>query len=132
MTGAVFGLAEELKLADFQPPTHFVVENVYTSFVGAVAAGTNSEVTVKLHIGGELGPGPTDQYGRVVDGLADIGFGLPGQTASTFPTTLPTELPGVIDVRTGTAKIVTHTGKLACEYKRAGLLGLWSDAPICC
>lgn len=124
-----FAMADELKLADFQPPTHFVVDNVYTPFAEAVAAGTNNEVTVKLYMGGELGPGPADQYSRVVDGLADIAFGLPGYTASTFPKTLLTELPGVIDAQTGTAKIVANTDKLADEYKRVVLLGLWNNAP---
>ena len=124
-----FAMAEELKLADFQPPTHFVVDNVYTPFAEAVAAGTNNDVTVKLYMGGELGPGPADQYSRVVDGLADIAFGLPGYTASTFPKTLLTELPGVIDAQTGTEKIVANTDKLADEYKRVVLLGLWNNAP---
>ena len=124
-----FAMAEELKLADFQPPTHFVVDNVYTPFAEAVAAGTNNDVTVKLYMGGELEPGPADQYSRVVDGLADIAFGLPGYTASTFPKTLLTELPGVIDAQTGTAKIVANTDKLADEYKRVVLLGLWNNAP---
>ena len=129
MLATPFAMAEELKLADFQPPTHFVVDTVYTPFAEAVAAGTNNDVTVKLYMGGELGPGPADQYSRVVDGLADIAFGLPGYTASTFPKTLLTELPGVIDAQTGTAKIVANTDKLADEYKRVVLLGLWNNAP---
>ena len=45
--GAPLAFAEELKLADFQPPTHFVVEQVYNPFAEAVAAGTNGEVTIK-------------------------------------------------------------------------------------
>lgn len=121
--------AEELKLADFQPPTHFVVEQVYNPFAEAIAAGTNNEVTVKLYMGGELGPGPADQYGRVVDGLADIAFSLPGYTASNFPKTLLTELPGVISADTGTEKIVAHADLLSDEYKRVVLLGLWNNAP---
>ena len=109
MLATPFAMAEELKLADFQPPTHFVVDNVYTPFAEAVAAGTNNDVTVKLYMGGELEPGPADQYSRVVDGLADIAFGLPGYTASTFPKTLLTELPGVIDAQTGTANHLRQT-----------------------
>lgn len=127
--GAPLAFAEELKLADFQPPTHFVVEQVYNPFAEAVAAGTNGEVTIKQYMGGELGPGPADQYSRVVDGLADIAFSLPGHTASNFPKTLLTELPGVIEADTGTAKIVANTDKLADEYKRVVLLGLWNNAP---
>lgn len=127
--GAPLAFAEELKLADFQPPTHFVVETVYNPFAEAVSAGTDGEVTIRQYMGGELGPGPADQYSRVVDGLADIAFSLPGYTASTFPKTLLTELPGVISADTGTEKIVAHTDLLADEYKRVVLLGLWNNAP---
>ncbi|TKW67142.1 MAG: TRAP transporter substrate-binding protein [Paracoccus denitrificans] len=129
MIGAPLAGAEELKLADFQPPTHFVVEQVYNPFAEAVSSGTNGEVTIKQYMGGELGAGPADQYSRVVDGLADIAFSLPGYTASTFPKTLLTELPGVIEADTGTEKIVANTDMLADEYKRVVLLGLWNNAP---
>ena len=84
-TGAV---AQELKLADFQPPTHFIVDTTYTPFGEAISAATGGETTVKVFMGGELGAGPAEQYNRVVDGVADIAFGLPGYTASNFPLTL--------------------------------------------
>ena len=35
----------------------------------------------------------------------------------------------MIDAQTGTAKIVANTDKLADEYKRVVLLGLWNNAP---
>ncbi|MFD1795619.1 TRAP transporter substrate-binding protein [Paracoccus aurantiacus] len=126
---ALAAQADELKLADFQPPTHFVVEQVYNPFAEAVSAGTNGEITIKQYMGGELGPGPADQYNRVVDGLADIAFSLPGYTATTFPKTLLAELPGVISADTGTEKLSAHTDMLEDEYKRVVLLGLWNNAP---
>jgi TRAP-type C4-dicarboxylate transport system substrate-binding protein len=64
-----------------------------------------------------------------VDGVTDIAFGLPGYTASSFPKTLLTELPGVISAETGTAKIVENMDKLDSEYRRAVLLALWNNAP---
>lgn len=121
--------ATDLKLADFQPPSHFVVENVYKPMAEAISAGTDGAVTVSVFMGGELGPGPAEQYNRAVDGVADIAFGLPGYTASNFPKTLLTELPGVIDAETGTAKVQDHTDMLAKEYRRVALLGLWNNAP---
>jgi TRAP-type C4-dicarboxylate transport system substrate-binding protein len=122
-------IAGELKLADFQPPTHFVVEQVYGPFAQAVSDATGGDVTVKAYMGGELGPGPKDQYNRVVDGVADIAFSLPGYTASNFPKTLLTELPGVIDAETGTDRILANIDMLADEYKRVVLVGLWNNAP---
>lgn len=121
--------AGELKLADFQPPTHFVVDTTYKPFADAIAAATDGEVTVRLFMGGELGPGPAEQYNRVVDGVTDIAFSLPGYTASAFPMTLLTELPGVITAETGTERILANLDMLSDEYRRVVLVGLWNNAP---
>lgn len=121
--------AEDLKLADFQPPTHFVVDSTYVPFSEAIATATNGDVTVTLYMGGELGPGPAEQYNRTVEGVTDIAFGLPGYTAANFPKTLLTELPGVIDAETGTARIMANVDLLSDEYRRVVLLGLWNNAP---
>lgn len=121
--------AEDLKLADFQPSTHPYVEQVYKPFAEAISTATNGEVTVTAYMGGELGPGPADQYNRAVDGVTDIAFGLPGYTATNFPKTLLTELPGVIDDETGTTAILANLDQLADEYRRTPLIGLWSNAP---
>lgn len=121
--------ATELKLADFQPPTHFVVEKVYAPFADSISKATNGDVTVKVFMGGELGPGPAEQYNRVVDGVTDIAFSLPGYTASSFPMTLLTELPGVIDAETGTERVLANLDMLGNEYRRVVLVGLWNNAP---
>lgn len=121
--------ATDLKLADFQPPTHFVVDKVYTPFADAISAATNGEVTVEVFMGGELGPGPAEQLNRVLDGVADLAFSLPGYTASSFPMTLLTELPGVIDAETGTDRILANWDMLSDEYRRVVLAALWNNAP---
>lgn len=127
MTTAV--QATELKLADFQPPSHFVVGQVYEPMAARIAADTNNEVTIKLFMGGELGPGPGEQYNRAVDGVTDIAFGLPGYTASNFQKTLLTELPGVLSADTGTAAMLDRADLIADEFKRVTLLGIWNNAP---
>lgn len=121
--------AQELKLADFQPPSHFVVPQVYEPFGAAISEATDGKVTLKAFMGGELGPGPAEQYNRVVDGVADLAFSLPGYTASNFPKTLLAELPGVIDATSGTEHIVANMDMLADEYKRVTLVALWNNAP---
>lgn len=121
--------AVELKLADFQPPTHFVVDTTYGKFAESIAEATGGEVTVRVFMGGELGPGPAEQYSRVVDGVADIAFSLPGYTASTFPKTLLTELPGAITAEGGTESILANLDMLSDEYRRVVLIGLWNNAP---
>ncbi|MEM8579889.1 MAG: TRAP transporter substrate-binding protein [Pseudomonadota bacterium] len=135
LAAAAFGLlatgadAEELSLADFQPPQHFVLDSVYGPLNDAISDATGGEVTLRAYMGGELGPGPKEQYNRVVDGVADLAFGLPGYTASNFPTTLLAELPGVIAADTGTAAIVENKDLLSDEYRRVVLVGLWNNAP---
>lgn len=126
---AVTAQATELKLADFQPATHPYADKVYAPFAEEIAAATNGDVTVRIFMGGELGAGPAEQYNRALSGVADIAFGLPGYTASNFPKTLLTELPGVIDTESGTASLLTNLDSLSSEYRRVALLGLWSNAP---
>lgn len=121
--------AQELKLADFSPPTHFLVETTYDPMAAHIAEATDGEVTVRLYMGGELGPGPAEQYNRVVDGVADIAFTLPGYTSSNFPLTLMAELPGVIVPETGTQRIQDNLEMLASEYRRTELVALWNNAP---
>ncbi|MAM60087.1 TRAP transporter substrate-binding protein [Maritimibacter sp. UBA3975] len=126
---ATNAVAQELKLADFQPPTHFIVDTTYTPFGEAISAATGGETTVKVFMGGELGAGPAEQNNRVVDGVADIAFGLPGYTASNFPLTLISELPGVLTAKGGTQAMMDNVDMLSDEYRRVQLVGLWNNAP---
>lgn len=121
--------AEELKLANFMAPTHPYVAGVLEPFASKVAELTSGEVTVTIYNGGELGTGPTDQYSRVLDGVTEVAVGLPGYTASAFPVTLLTELPGVITEEGGTETIWQNIELFLPEYQRVKLVGLWSSAP---
>ncbi|GKY89929.1 TRAP transporter substrate-binding protein [Sinisalibacter aestuarii] len=125
--GASAAQAEELKLADFLPATHPFQEKVWAVFANDVAERTNGEVTIRVYPGGELGPGPVEQYNRVVDGLAELAYALPGYTASNFPKLLLTELPGVITEETGTKAVLDNIDMLDEEFRRAQLIGYWSN-----
>ncbi len=120
--------AEELKFANYMPAGHPYVGSTFQPFADAVAAATSNEVTVKLYNGGELGAGPVEQYGRVVDGVAELAVSLPGYTASNFPLTLLAELPGALDEASGTQELNDKRDLFAEEYKRAHLVSLWSNA----
>lgn len=120
--------AEELKFANFMAPTHPYVAGAFQPFADGVSQATGGAVTVKLYNGGELGAGPTDQYSRVVDGVAEFAVGLPGYTASNFPLTLLSELPGVLNEANGTEVLWKHADLLAPEYERTKLISLWSSA----
>ncbi len=122
-------LAEELSFANFMPGGHPYVAGAFQPFADMVAEKTGGEVTVRIHSGGELGPGPVEQYSRAVDGVANFAIGLPGYTASTSPLTLTAELPGVTDTETGTADLWNNIDLLKSEYRRVQLVSLWSSAP---
>lgn len=120
--------AEDLKFANFMPPTHPYVEGAFQLFADMVKEKTGGSVTVTLYNGGEPGPGPAEQYSRVVDGVAELAISLPGYTASNFPLTLTAELPGVVAEATGTGKIWDNIGLFQPEYRRVKLIALWSSA----
>jgi TRAP-type transport system periplasmic protein len=134
--GATLGLAlavsaaqaDEMKFANYMAPTHPYVAGAFDPFAAKVAEATGGAVTVKVYNGGELGAGPADQYARVVDGVAELAFGLPGYTAANFPLTLLTELPGVLTEADGTATIWKNIDLFQPEFERVKLISLWSNA----
>lgn len=120
-------LASDLRLANFMSPNHPYEEPVFKAFASRVAELTNNNVSVEIFSGGELGPGPVEQYNRVVDGVAEFVFTLPGYTASNFPKTLLMELPGVIDEATGTQAVWNGIEHIEDEYRRTKLVAIWTN-----
>ena len=120
--------AAELKFANYMAPNHPYVAGAFDPFAAKVAAATGGALTIRVYNGGELGAGAADQYSRVVDGVAEFAFGLPGLTSATFPLTLLTELPGVITEAEGTATIWKNIDLFRPEFERVQLVGLWSNA----
>lgn len=119
--------AEELKLAHFAPIKYPLHAGMFVPLSEGIGKETNNNITIRIYPGGELGPGPDKQYDRVVDGVADIVYGLPGYTASQFPLSLLIEIPGVINPEIGTQKLWSHIEQLNNEYKRVKLLGIWNN-----
>ncbi len=126
---AATAAAEELSFANYMPAGHPYVAGAFQPFADMVAEKTGGSVTVRVYSGGELGPGPVEQYNRAVDGVADFAISLPGYTASSFPLTLSAELPGVLQTETGTQDLWDHIDLLSDEYRRVRLISLWSNAP---
>ena len=126
---AATATAGELSFANYMPAGHPHVAGAFQPFADMVAEKTGGGVTVRIYSGGELGPGPVEQYNRAVDGVADFAISLPGYTASTFPLTLLAELPGVLDTTTGTRDLWDNIALMAEEYRRVHLISLWSNAP---
>jgi len=123
--------AQELKFADFNAPAHPMIRHVFNPLIEDVAKATDGEVKIRLYPAGQLGQGPALQYRRVVDGIADFSFGLPGYTSSDFPGTLLIEMPGVTQDPLEATHMLWNAfpGLLEKEFARVKVLGMWANAP---
>nr|WP_321460464.1 TRAP transporter substrate-binding protein [uncultured Cohaesibacter sp.] len=120
--------AAELKLAHFASTQYPLHTGLFVPLSENIAKETGGSLTIRVYPGGELGAGPVEQYDRVVDGVADIAYTLPGYTASQFKQTLLIELPGVVSAdQDPTAKFWAHVDLVDKEFRRTKLLGLWTN-----
>lgn len=122
--------AEELKFANFTPPFHTINASVIEKLNADVSAATGGALTVRGYHGGELGAGPAEQYVRVVQGAADIAWGLPGYTSSQFGKTMIVELPNAIPLdMPGYEALWRAYDDLAGEFPATKPLALWTSEP---
>ena len=121
--------AETLKFAHWVPPAHTLTASTIEPLQAAVA---DSGLEIEVYPGGELGAGPLEQYVRVVQGVADIVWGLQGYTSSQFPKTMVSELPGALpEGMTGSDLIwnAYDAGLLSEEFPGTKPLALWLSEP---
>jgi TRAP-type C4-dicarboxylate transport system substrate-binding protein len=123
--------AKELKIATFMSPKHHLNSVVFTNLAKAVGEATGGSTTMKLFSGGQLGKGPTQQYKRLVDNVAEVVFGIQGDNVTIFPRTMVVGQPGVGTTAVGITKKIwsVYDKYLAGEYKRIKVLGLWANTP---
>lgn len=122
--------AEELKFASFTPPFHTINASVTEKLNAELSAATGGALTVKGYHGGELGAGPAEQYVRVVQGVADIAWGLPGYNSSQFPKSMIVELPNAIPLdTTGYDAVWRAMDDIQAEYPGTKPLAIWGSEP---
>ncbi|MFV0383351.1 TRAP transporter substrate-binding protein [Paracoccus sp. (in: a-proteobacteria)] len=123
--------AKELKFANYAAPTHTITASVVDKLNESLSGATGGELTVRGYHGGELGSGPADQYVRVVQGVADIAWGLQGYTSSQFPKTMIAEAPGVLplDEPGYVALLRAYPDNLTGEFPATVPLALWTSEP---
>lgn len=131
LAAALPAAAEELSFANFTPPFHTINASVMEKLDTILSEATNGEVTVRGYHGGERGAGPVEQYIRVVQGVADMGWGLPGYTSSQFEKTMIVELPGTLtNEDDGYAAMWTaYDDHLAGEFPGTVPVALWTSEP---
>lgn len=125
-------LADSLKFASWTPPYHTITKGVEEPLAKALKDGTDGKTTIDYYPGGELGAGPLEQYVRVVQGVADIAWGLPGYTSSQFPKTMIAELPGAKPDGTQGYQLLWRAwdkGMLKNEFPGTKPLALWLSEP---
>jgi len=86
--------SEELSVGTFVPPSHETVTGALAWFEKEITERSGGTLTMKLYAAGQLGAGPAQQYKRVVEGVADITFGIASITPTLFPKTLLAVPPG--------------------------------------
>ena len=119
--------AEELKLAHFASTKYHLHNEMFLPLAEKLAEATGGATTIRVYPGGELGKGPVKQYDRVVDGVADIVYALPGYTAAQFKQALMVELPGIVPAGENPTEVIwQNIGMLDKEFRRTKLLGLWT------
>ncbi len=122
--------AEELSVATFIPPQHHINSFFFDWFGKEVAKRSNGSLTIKVYPAGQLGAGPVQQYKRVVEGVADITFGLPSYTPAIFPKTILIVPPGkaTTSLESTQALMNVYDKYLSDEFKDVKLLGLFTVA----
>lgn len=121
--------AETIKFAHWVPPAHTLTASTIEPLI---AATEGAGLKIEVYPGGELGAGPLEQYIRVVQGVADVVWGLQGYTSSQFPKTMVAELPGVLpEGMTGYDLIwnAYDAGMLDGEFPGTVPLALWLSEP---
>ena len=122
--------AEELSFANFTPPFHTINASVIEKLNEQLTEATGGELTVRGYHGGELGAGPVEQYVRVLQGVADMGWGLPGYTSSQFRKTMIAELPNAIPLDApGYEALWASFDEISGEFPGTVPLALWTSEP---
>lgn len=133
-TGVAFGaspaLSEELSVATFVPPQHHINAFYFDWFGKELEKRSNGTLTMKLYPAGQLGAGPVQQYKRVVEGVADITFGLQTYSPTIFPKTVLIVPPGksTTAIEATERLLANFDEHLADEYEDVKLLGLFTVA----
>lgn len=122
--------AEELSVATFIPPQHHINAFFFDWFGKELDKRSNGSLTMKLFPAGQLGAGPVQQYKRVVEGVADIAFGLQTYTPAIFPKSVMIVPPGkhTTALEATKALLNVYDEHLAEEYEDVKLIGIFTVA----
>ena len=122
----------EIKMAFFASPKHHVWDKFMEPW-GKSLEGAGVGLKVLGFPGSQIGGAPPGAFKRVVNGIADVEFGLQGYTSTVFPKTMVAEIPMQFETAEEATRglwriLDTH---LKDEYARVKVLALWAtDMPV--
>ena len=128
--GSTQTFADELSVATFVPPQHHINAFFFDWFGKELEKRSYGTLSIKVYSAGQLGAGPVQQYKRVVEGVADITFGLQTYSPTIFPKTVLIVPPGKSTTALeATERLLSvYDEHLADEYEDVKLLGLFTVA----
>lgn len=122
----------ELKMAFFASPKHPVWSVVMAPW-GKEISASNVGLKIAGFPGGQIGGKPPGAFKRVVNGISDLEFHIPGYTSTLFPRSLVMEIPLQYGSSVEATKAMwrIYEKHIAPDYKRVKLIGLWgTDVPV--
>ncbi|MDB5899458.1 MAG: TRAP-type C4-dicarboxylate transport system, substrate-binding protein [Ramlibacter sp.] len=123
----------KLKFASFSPDTERLFTTVMKPFVAGVNKDSGGTVEIEIYPNGALGRAPQQQAQMVLDGVADIGFVVPGFTPGRFPDSEVLELPGMFrDLKEGTIVYTRMVASGAIKDFNAEYvpIAMWATPPF--
>lgn len=124
---------EKLRMVTSVPAQSFIFQDILQVWAERVADSAGNSLEIELFPTGTLGRDPQTHLDMVRDGVADIGYIVPGYTPGAFPEVTVIELPTVVP----SATIGSRAGARMVEeglFKGTGtenlmVLGMFSTAP---
>lgn len=121
-----------LRFASFEPPVAFLTKHVFTPWAEQVSAASAGTVKVKMFPGGTLGRSPAQQLKLVEDGVADIGWIIPGYTPGRFDEGTVGELPFLVQSAEAGSNAMWklyEDGLLQGDYEKFKMIGIFTSSP---
>jgi TRAP-type C4-dicarboxylate transport system substrate-binding protein len=128
------GLAQQavtLKFHTFMAPTSNVWLNMHKAWMDKVQKDSGGRIKFEAYPAMQLGGTPVQLYDQARDGVVDISWTLPGNTAGRFPRTEVFELPFIMTNAEATSKAFWEYIQTMApdEYKDTQVIALQCHGP---
>lgn len=128
--GPVAAQENELKFATFVSREHRIDKALIVPIEEAFANLPAGHSKLVVYAANSLVAGPVAQYPKVVEGVSDFTFALPGYTSKLFPHELMFELPGIYtDPVSATEDIWDNIEFIERDFKDVKIIALWGFDP---